>query len=384
MKKILPILLCMIFAIGLTGTACNKGGLKMKILGNNLKDYTVVYGKYEYEDAMKADLSAASYTEWDFNRLIAEEFVAKINEKFGVTLEIKKDTESTETQKEILIGKTNRVSLTDQPIFTPYDYSVGVKNNKLFFYGGCYGTTYAATKYFLDYLADENNYTKKVANIDADFSLQGTHDLITIACIGASNTEGYHPENKFANVNYWSYPATLQRLNWKTTYVYNFGSSGKTMRTDISGASYQATQKWSDCVAHAENFDYVFIKLGTNDFIKDKTTWTDAKKTNFVNSFDNMLTSLSSENPNIKYTLLNFWTPLTEVYNSKIDELLNVCYNNALAKNYNIKFHNLASNIKNDLGPSQFSSDNLHFSSKGYCKFGDLVDKKVLQNLWNI
>ena len=379
MRKFLCVILSIIFLFGIVSLiACAGGNMnKVTIVDKDLKDYTIVYAKYEYESIMEENPTEASYTDWDFNRLIAEELRDNIKNKFGVELQIKKDTDSTETENEILIGKTNRVKLKGVATFTPYDYKVGVTENKLFFYGGCYGTTYAATNYFLSYLDGQTDNV----NIDESFELQGTHDLITIACIGASNTEGYHPQNKFANVKYWSYPATLQRLNWKTSYVYNFGASGKAMREDDTNPYKNSTQ-WSNCKAVAENFDHVFIQLGANDFVRDKTEWSEDKKVTFVNSFNNIISTLNQKNPNIKYTILNIWAPATQSYNPRINELLEDCYDSAVSNDYNVKYYDLASSIESSLGRNAFSSDNLHFSSEGYCALGTLIDEEIFHGIW--
>ena len=111
-KKLLSFLTAIILLFSIFSiVGCGETGKQIKILDSNLKDYTIVYAKYAGEAVMLANQTAASYTEWDFNRIIAEELQQKLKDELNITLTVQKDTESEETEKEILIGKTNRVNI---------------------------------------------------------------------------------------------------------------------------------------------------------------------------------------------------------------------------------------------------------------------------------
>ena len=298
-----------------------------------LKGYTIVYGKYEAEEVMEQYPTYASYTEWDFNRLIAQEFNDGLFEILGYRLPIAKDTEKTVGNNEILIGNTNRNIALDfvydvqisgassigkgDYVYSgtyPFQYEIGLVDDSIYIIGGCYGTTYAAANYFLDYLRTIQIENNGIVELPADLKLSGTHDLEVIGCIGDSITHGYEKETPayvatWDAYNYFSYPAYLQRLYWKTAYVYNFGKGGTTMRSDSGGTyPYQVCYRWKNCAQSLANIlDYVIIQLGTNDSKLFPTTpWTDEDNQQFIDDFFVLLTTLSRENSDIKFLMSNY------------------------------------------------------------------------------
>ena len=109
---------------------------------------------------------------------------------------------------------------------------------------------------------------------------QNKENIIKVACIGNSITEGYaltHPETE-------SYPAVLQRLLGDKYKVGNFGLTAHTLMMK-GNLPYMAKQPYQDALAFQP--DIVTIKLGTNDskpinwvhkedFQKDLNTMIDA------------------------------------------------------------------------------------------------------------
>ncbi|MBE5756606.1 MAG: SGNH/GDSL hydrolase family protein [Clostridiales bacterium] len=365
----------------------------------DLTDYVIVYGAYEAEGLMLANPTYANYTEWDFNRLIAEEFKANLKSAFNVDLPIVKDTESTPADKEILIGKTNRkdykgylgltfvknVKIVDgiNPSFSysatdPFKYAYGLQGNDIYMVGGCYATTYEATNLFFNYLK-ENLVDNKV-DLTANWKIEGSKDLVVIGCIGDSITQGtkslYNDEGGATYV-YFSYPAYLQRMNWKTTYVYNLGRSGRTMRSDHTN-SYQDCWRWKTATQIVKDvLDYVIIQLGTNDTKLFPNTWTDADNKQFIDDFFVLVDTISETNKDVKYILSN--CPMAD--NGKgsgaafILPIQAECVNQAKAKGYTIELFDMRTfSTENMPMSTHFDADRLHPNSTGYYEMAKGLD----------
>ncbi|MBR2615012.1 MAG: SGNH/GDSL hydrolase family protein [Clostridia bacterium] len=367
----------------------------------NLSDYTIVYGEYEAEHLMEKYTKAASFTEWDFNRLIAEELKDNIKNTFGVTLPIVKDTESQITDKEILIGNTNRkdyqgyLGLTFVKDLTfipegesyagavnnfeyskvdPFKYAYGVQGNDIYIVGGCPATTYSASNYFFEYL--KKNLTDNKTTITASWKKVGTEDIEVIGCIGDSITHGVkadaYDRGTVDTYSYFSYPAYLQRLNWKTTYVYNFGYTGRTMRSDCD-KNYQKASRWTKAKEMIEVLDTVVISLGANDtYVFDPNNgyhaWNDNDKQAFYDSFFEIIDTINDKNKEVNYLFVNCTKSLRTQPTGCQDFILPIqakCVELAKARGYNIELFDMRA-LNEEKIPSSLYGDYTHFTSEGY------------------
>ncbi|MBE5756432.1 MAG: hypothetical protein E7342_01400 [Clostridiales bacterium] len=406
MKKFLCAIISAVLFLGLIPlTAC--GGVK--IMGKKLEDYTIVYAKYEAEDLMKKNLSLASLTEWDFNKITAEELRDKIKAEFGVELPIVKDTESEKTGNEILIGNTNRLKYADDlgldfvkditlnssgvntrynySTTDPFKYAIGVKDKDFYAVGGCYGTTYFASNQLFEEF--KKNFDGKNINLSNNFKVEGTKDLEVIGCIGDSITQGYKStsaDTGLANSYcYFAYPSYLQRLNWKTSYVYNFGRSAMTMLSTTSN-SYQDSARWTKAIEMREVLDKVIIALGTNDskivLVNENRAWTTNDDNQFIADFFTLVDTLSENNKNIQFILSN--CPVTGSANPYgadfILELQQECVIKAKQKGYDIELCDMNTYSKENMPLNTcFDSDKLHPNSKGYYKMAVALNGAIKQ-----
>ncbi|MBE5756605.1 MAG: hypothetical protein E7342_02280 [Clostridiales bacterium] len=370
----------------------------------NLADYTIVYGEYEAESLMKKNATIANLTDWDFNRLIAEEFKANLKSAFNVDLPIVKDTESNPTDKEILIGNTNRKDyqgylkldfVKDAKIVDgintnyafsatdPFKYAYGLQGNDIYIVGGCYGTTYAASNFFLNYL--KSNLVDGKVNIEKAWKETGTHDLEVIGCIGDSITQGYkstsYDTGAATTYCYFAYPSYLQRLNWKSAYVYNFGRSARTMLTTLAN-SYQKVARWTEAQKVKDVLDKVIIALGTNDskLVLDNAgrAWTNADSEQFVKDFFTLVDTLSETNKNIEYIFSNCPKNYSSSNHAKdfILDLQAECVKQAKDKGYTIELFDMNTYSKENMPMSTYyDGDKLHPNSKGYHKMATALSE---------
>ena len=361
----------------------------------NLSDYTIVYAKYEAEDLMLSNSSIANLTDWDFNRLIAEELKANIKNAFNVDLPIVKDSNSTPVDKEILIGNTNRKDyqgylelsfVRDAKIVDgvntnyafsatdPFKYAYGLQGNDIYMVGGCYATTYEATNLFFNYLK-ENLVDNKV-DLTASWKVEGTKDLEVIGCIGDSITQGYKSTSADTGGTttycYFAYPSYLQRLNWKTAYVYNLGKSGRTMLTTLAN-SYQETARWTEAQKVKDVLDYVIIALGTNDsklvLDNEARAWTTADSEQFVEDFFKIVETLTENNKDIKFIFSNCPKNYSSANYAKdfILDLQAQCVTEAKKEGYTIELFDMNTySTQNMPSSTHYYSDKLHPNTVGY------------------
>ncbi|MBQ7354081.1 MAG: hypothetical protein IJW62_01015, partial [Clostridia bacterium] len=78
--------------------------LKLSVSGCDLSEYTIIYAETPYESRLYRNFS----TEYDFYKLIAVNIAEKIYLRTGVPLPVAKDTATAESDREILVGPTNR------------------------------------------------------------------------------------------------------------------------------------------------------------------------------------------------------------------------------------------------------------------------------------
>ncbi len=283
--------------------------LELTIAGNALEDYTIVYAKSPFETRQALKFT----TEYDFYRLIAKDLAEKIYARTGVSLPVKQDTKFDETALEILVGPTNRSESDAIDELDVYKTYVKVIGSKMVVGGGydstkytgnlktsyCFAATYhawdAVDGGLQDCLADGIT----ALDIPADTDLSTTVDLITVACIGDSITEGYLS----SDWNTDSYPAVLQRILWQDHLIINLGNSGRTMRDDL-GNRYRGTTQHTSVKRYAAKFDYALIMLGTNDSYFDRA-WPAASDELYLTSADNLVADITAKNDDVQVVVMN-------------------------------------------------------------------------------
>ena len=361
----------------------------------DLSEYTIVYGKYEAEELMLDNPTYASLTEWDFNRLIAEELKANIKDEFGVDLPIVKDTATDFGDKEILVGNTNRkdyqgyLGLTfvkdavikngintnySYSTTNPFKYAYGLQGNDIYMVGGTYATTYEASLRLFDYLKE--NVVNGQVNLTASWKVTGTKDLDVIGCIGDSITQGYRSKSADTGASntycYFAYPSYLQRMNWKTAYVYNLGRSARSMLSTLSN-SYQSVARWTEAKKIKDVLDYVVIALGTNDsklvLTNEARDWTDADSAQFIKDFFVIIETLTENNKDIKFIFSNCPKNYSSGNYAKdfILDLQAQCVTEAKKEGYTIELFDMNTySTQNMPSSTHYYSDKLHPNTVGY------------------
>ncbi|MBQ8288378.1 MAG: SGNH/GDSL hydrolase family protein [Clostridia bacterium] len=283
--------------------------LDLSIAGNELEGYTIVYAKSPF-DARKASKFT---TEYDFYKLIAKDLAEKIYAETGVSLPIQQDTKFDETALEILVGPTNRAESDPIDELDVYKTYVKVVDSKLILGGGydstkytgnlktsyCFASTYHAWDAPQKWLDDNRAAGITTVDIPADTDFSATVDLVTVACVGDSITEGYLS----SDWNTDSYPAVLQRILWQDHLIINLGNSGRTMRDDL-GNRYRGTTQHTYMKRYASKFDYALVMLGTNDSYFDRT-WPDSSDEFYLTSADNLVTDITDKNEDVQVVVMN-------------------------------------------------------------------------------
>ncbi|MBQ8382960.1 MAG: SGNH/GDSL hydrolase family protein [Clostridia bacterium] len=283
--------------------------LDLSIAGNELEGYTIVYAKSPF-DARKASKFT---TEYDFYKLIAKELAEKIYADTGVNLPIKQDTKFDETALEILVGPTNRAESDPIDELDIYKTYAKVTGSKLVIGGGynstkytgnlktsyCFASTYHAYDAVDGWLDDNRAAGITAMDIPADTDFSTSVDLITVACVGDSITEGYLS----SDWNTDSYPAVLQRILWKDHLIINLGNSGRTMRDDL-GNRYRGTTQHTYMKRFAAKFDYALVMLGTNDSYFDRA-WPSTSDELYLTSADNLIADLTAKNDDLQVVIMN-------------------------------------------------------------------------------
>lgn len=283
--------------------------LSLSINGNDLSGYSIVYAKSPYDKRTARNFT----TEYDFYKLIATSLAEKIYNQTGVVLTVTEDSKAQVSDLEILVGPTNRTESKALDKLDVYDAYCKVVGSKLVIGGGydataytgnlkqtdCFASTYHAWDAAESYLAE--CLQAGVTTVDfpngCDFSTQV--DLITVACIGDSITEGFAS----SNWELYSYPAVLGRILWQDHLIVNLGNSGRTMRDDLSNA-YMGTTQYNAMRRYAKKWDYALIMLGTNDSYFDRT-WTSADDTAYFESFHKIVKGITSTNSDVQVVVMN-------------------------------------------------------------------------------
>ena len=237
---------------------------------------------------------------YDYDHETANRLADLIYAVSGVRLNVVQDTKTTETDYEILVGKTNRKLSGGMDIstLTADDYVVNTVGTKFVICGGAHGTTWHAIDYLETFFAD------KLANKEVNYSFAknymyiAQYHLVVIGCIGDSITQGVGASDQAL----LSYPAQMGRILWKDAIVQNYGDSGSTMRDDLD--AYTKTSPYLSAVKAAANVDIFTIMLGTNDSYQDQN-WSDSDTEKYKDSCLGIMETLKNKNPNVKFVLAN-------------------------------------------------------------------------------
>ncbi|MBQ8383050.1 MAG: hypothetical protein IJX47_07605 [Clostridia bacterium] len=327
--------------------------------GVALSEFSIVYAPDAYEQAKISYPNSFLEGETHFDKLIAEELAEVLKNMTGVELSVIPDTEA-ESAHEILIGKTSRAQseVNGAGMSTVYNYRVSMKEGKLCINGGSSAATYHALDELYAHFAEQGS---KSVNVAGDYTKRSSADLITVACIGDSITEGVG----CSNGTYCSYPAILQRILWKDYIVINYGVSGKTMREDLTDA-YIKTNAYTGMLRNAKQADITLIMLGTNDSNRDQN-WNDASSAKYEEAYRNLLNEINKKNPKMTYFMMN-----CPVYSGNgafgsrtVRNLQKQLTDTLIGEGWDLHFFDMYTYTKDVVTLSNFP-DGLHPGDKGY------------------
>lgn len=341
----------------------------IKIAGVDISEYKIVYAVPE-NSVLRLANSGVIKTEYNFNKIIANELAARINSYIGVTPEVVSNRAEA-TEHEILIGNTGRVLSNKHSDVKVYRYEIEVSGGNMSISGGAVGNTYHA----LDYLFEElEARAAENSNVDFEegFTLNGTHRLTTIACIGDSITYGVGASDN----TLLSWPSVLSRVLWQDCYVINYGNSGKTMRGDLNDA-YNKTREYQNAIRNAQNVDIALIMLGTNDSNRDRS-WNAIDDQSFNEGCTQIVENMYKKNEKIKFIIMN-----CPVYNGNenfgsehVRELQAALVPALSAKGYDMGFYDMYTFTKNEVTVARFG-DGLHPDNEGYAIIGEEMGRML-------
>ncbi|MGM9683505.1 MAG: GDSL-type esterase/lipase family protein [Eubacteriales bacterium] len=350
---------------------------KLSVAGNDISEYSIVYAKHTYDTAFNiVGTSHEIKYEYDFDRLSAERLADIIKEKFGVTLTVTVDEETPSTDREILVGKTNR-NLHPKDLGTD-DYVMYVNGEKLVFCGGEFGTTWHSVDAFENWLKGRAKKKDSNPDFEAKDGGRGSYHLKQVACIGDSITQGSDNDITPEQREYLSYPANMQRILWRDYIVYNYGRGGKTMRNDLSYA-YSTSDMYAACFSNTVKYDLAIIMLGTNDSEIDVREdwdgeWTKTDSALFKSSCKKLVNKLVQHSPGVKIALMNCpayyrvadFTNRSNCFGQQyIVDLQKETAEYLLGEGYDVSLYDMRRFSTEEIGGRYFP-DSLHPNDKGY------------------
>ena len=347
----------------------------LKVVSNDLSEYKIIYAESDLADLAKAN--PTYYPVWDFNKETAERLSDLIFSVSGVRLAIACDVDTDVTDKEILIGVTNRTQSEALSLSTVAEetYKVCVSDGKLVICGGLYGSTWHAIDYvealFTEALAKRNvNYS-----FASDMAYTGSYDFVRIGCIGDSITQG----SKVSIPNRYAYSAQLGRWLWKDAIVTNLGNSGKTLRDDLSD-SYMKTPSYQKALRLAPDIDIFTIMLGTNDGNRVGTGWDADDTAAYKRDYEKLVSNLSKENPNMQFVIMNCPTTFRAASQNYDSDTIRVAQRELVdelaAKGYKTSFFDMQSVTKN---LSAYYPDQLHPDENGHTIMAEALQKTLAE-----
>lgn len=263
---------------------------------NDISQYTIIYAQSEFYNRARIAQYRPYFPVFNFNEETANRLADLIYNYAGVRLEVKMDKSTAVTEKEILVGMTNRAQ-TQALTFAEDSYQLTVQDGKLIVCGDVYGTTWHSLDALERLICEELSDFSTAFSMKEGYCYQGQHHMIRIGCIGDSITAGVGSTDS----NYFAYPAQLARYLWKDALVINYGNSGKTMRNDLADA-YNKTNEYRACLDNAGHLDIITIMLGTNDSNRDRS-WSAADDTSFNQSCESLVKAMYNKNENLRFVL---------------------------------------------------------------------------------
>ncbi|MBE6577737.1 MAG: SGNH/GDSL hydrolase family protein [Ruminococcaceae bacterium] len=402
MKKIVSILLALILSFALVACADSEAPqpdapaaeeeqapitpTAAKINGVDISEYTIVYA-YNPDRAFYAQYPELVTQDTEYDKQTAENLAALIKTNFGATVKVARDEEQAKGDKEIIIGMTNRglVDVTLGSFTSVKDYAVKENGGKIVICGKSYGATWHAAE---DFIADLLTQNAAVAEVKAGYSLSAKAKMVVVGCIGDSITNGSGSKGTTITDNSTrraivSYPAVLQRIEWKDMVVYNYGQGGRTMIenfvwTDGSGNhGWTSSTYYQPCMDNAANIDLALIMLGTNDSNSSRAKdagynfGTTAYKNTFINSCEKIVNELKAKNSNMEIALLN--CPVS-YHSFEADMMLYIRpYQKAAAQKLGLHHLDMYKETMNKTTSTDYP-DGLHPSDTGYTKYAQIVD----------
>lgn len=382
------------------------------INGVDISNYTIIYAQSPLEKTYGSQtgktvgedigtLLLGENTAYDFDYQSAMRLQELILNRFGVTLPIKKDVDTKESDCELLVGQTNRQSSRKMTLLNKNKFPTlesftdttsfvcmqsASKPSQYVICGGVYGATWHAIDKIEDYFR-ANEGSEHIDLIDAG-DLSGTYDMKNVACIGDSVLRGSQAicDGDYADADslstrfgssatshyiekYLSYPAALQRALWKDYNVFNYGRGYASMRDYFPGEKdkgpyyYRDSTPFKNCLSQAKKegfaFDLLVIQLGGNDSAKVGTSWTDEQKKSFLEEARALIDAIRAYSPNLKTVFMNVphravastnkvsqrANAMREVQKETVKALLDEGYDVYLFDLYSMMRDNLTTNI---------------------------------------
>lgn len=339
----------------------------LKIGNNDISEYTIVYAESEFTNLLKLPQNRPYFPVYDFDKETATRLSEIIKQYLGLELPVVSDADAQTHEKEILIGKTNRKSVTSALKLSSQksdSYTIGVYENQLAICGNVYGTTWHALDHMEELFRQSLAEDKTDFVFDADFSYQGKHHMIRIGCIGDSITAGVGSTDS----GRFAYPAQLGRYLWKDAIVTNYGNSGKTMRNDLNDA-YNKTNEYKSCLNAAHFLDVVTIMLGTNDSNRDRS-WSKEDDELYNASCKEMMDAILKKNKNIQFVLCTCpaYFGNDGFASTRVVSLVKKLVTNLSAENYAVTLFDMrkATASMKDLYP-----DTLHPNNQGHMEMAE-------------
>ncbi len=350
----------------------------LKINGTDISSFRIVYAAVPaaeakaYEDYQRF----IKGQDTEFDRLNAEHLAKVIEAWCGVCPEVVKDSESEATENEILVGKTNRTQSAMSGTQDARAFMLRLVENKLVICGGSYGATWHAINALeahLDGAMPAQNSSEVIVDLTSDADLSGRAALKNVACLGDSITYGL----KSADPNYLSWTAHVQRTLWRDCLVYNYGSSGRTMRSDedVKTADgqlvpYMNSDPYRNFTAFGDTFDIVLIMLGTNDAGLDPV-WDDADAERYMTDAHLLVGAVKEKHPNAEVVIMNCPPRyMAEIENFTLVRELQLRHAKEIAEKYGSSYHYDMGAYCNDHIRFTLFPDLLHPDNEGYKLMG--------------
>ena len=295
MKRISAFLLAVFLLVGLAACGAEKPAVTQgtteapgwKLGGVSLEEFTLVYG----DEAPFAGGTEICGKLDD----VAIRFSDSLFKLTGIRLDpVFEDDLDELTTHLIVLGKVGAKELRDfykAGDWEITDYSYGIYGGQLVLMGGSVNACYFACEDFLAAFAQQMQFS-------AEPTL-GSHDLIRVACVGDSITEGHGvmDDGSENDRNVHTYPIYLQKLLGYEYYLANYGKGGARLTNYVQDPKYSLSVKFAA--------DWVIFMLGTNDCSPLNNQWgTESYTALYKDTYAKMLETYQRYNPELKMVVM--------------------------------------------------------------------------------